>query len=156
MATDKSEPKMGIIFRIAILLIITVLGTRWALMSYFDDMARGEFHRKMGEAASPGLVSLRASERERLMSGSLPISAAMQHMATQGRANVSPDIAASASHDTAPVAGWSKMTNEVPAAMTAPPPPPPADSAAASPDAGAKLPVDAGAPARKGHGKRPQ
>jgi hypothetical protein len=155
MATDKSEPQMGLIFKIGILAVGTVIGVRGALMSYFDDMTRSEMHRKYGEIAPEALQSLRASERDRLTAGALPISVAMQHMAAQGRASVSPDIAASASRDTAPLAGWAKMPDPVPSAMTAPPPEP---VASASPDAGAKPPatVDGGAPARKGRGKRPQ
>jgi hypothetical protein len=157
MATDKSEPKVGLIFRIAFLAVVTVISVRASLMAYFDDMTRSEFHRKYGEIQPESLQNLRASERDRLTSGALPISVAMQHLATQGRVSVSPDIAASASRDTAPLAGWSKMSTDVPAPMTAPAPAPEA-VASASPDAGAKPapPPDAGAPARKGHGKRPQ
>jgi hypothetical protein len=154
MATDKSEPKVGLIFRIGFLVVGLVIATRGALMSYFDEMERGEFHRKYGEIAPEALQNLRASERDRLTAGALPISMAMQHMASQGRASVSPDVAASASRDTGPLAGWSKMANDVPAPMMAPPPEPP-PVASASPDAGAKAPsVDGGAPAHKGHGKR--
>ncbi len=155
MATDKSEPQVGLIFRIGILVVGSVLATRAGLMAYFDDMTRGEMHRKYGESVPEALQNLRASERERLTAGATPISVAMQHLATQGRAAVSPEIAASASHDTAPLAGWSKMSSDVPAAMTAPP----ADSASLAADAGAK-PGDAGAappdagPARKGRPKR--
>jgi len=156
MATDKSEPKVGLIFRIGFLAVVSVLAVRASLMSYFDDMERSEVHRKYGEIQPEALQNLRASERDRLTAGALPISVAMQHLATQGRVAVSPEIAASASRDTAPLAGWSKMSADVPSAMVAPPPAP--ETAAASPDAGAKPPppADAGAPARKGHGKRPQ
>jgi hypothetical protein len=153
MATDKSEPNMGLIFKVGLLAVVTVLGVRGALMSYFDDMERSEKHRKYGEIAPDALLSLRASERERLTTGAVPISVAMQHMATQGRATVSPEIAASASRDTAPLAGWQKMPDDVPSAMTAPPPAPEA-AASAAPDAGARPPVDGGAPARKGRGTK--
>lgn len=158
MATDKSEPKVGLIFRIGFLVVFTVLGVRASLMAYFDDLERGEFHRKYGEVQPEALQSLRASERDRLTVGALPISVAMQHLASQGRVAVSPDIAASASRDTAPLAGWSKMSAEVPSAMMAPPPAPEtAAVSSATADAGAKPPAaDAGAPARKGHGKRAQ
>jgi hypothetical protein len=155
MATDKSEPQVGLIFRIGFLVVFTVIGVRASLMSYFDDMQRSEFHRKYGEIQPEALQNLRASERDRLTVGALPISVAMQHLATQGRVAVSPDIAASASRDTGPLAGWSKMSGEVPSAMLAPPPAP-ETAPASSADAGAKPPADAGAPARKGHGKRPQ
>jgi hypothetical protein len=159
MATDKSEPRMGLIFRIGFLAVFTVIGVRASLMSYFDEIERGEFHRKFGEIQPEALQNLRASERDRLTAGALPISVAMQHLATQGRVAVSPEIAASASRDTAPLAGWSKMSADVPSAMTAPPSAPEtATASSASPDAGTKAPppADAGAPARKGHGKRPQ
>jgi hypothetical protein len=156
MATDKSEPQVGLIFRIGFLVVVTVISVRGALMAYFDDMTRGEEHRKWGEAVPAALQSLRASERDRLTAGALPISAAMQHLAAQGRATVSPEIAASASRDTAPLAGWSKMPDEVPSAMTAPPPAP-EGIVSPAPDAGSKAPapVDGGAPAHKVRGKKP-
>jgi len=83
MATDKSEPQMGLIFKIGILAVATVIAVRAGLMTYFDDITRFEMHRKYGEVVPEALQNLRASERSRLTTGPMPIGVAMQHMAAQ-------------------------------------------------------------------------
>jgi hypothetical protein len=141
MATDKSEPRVGLIFKIGFLAIVTLVVVRAALTSYFDQMASAEESRKIGQAVPHALINLRADEDQRLKSGPMPIDQAMQSIVAKGRMNVSPDIVPSASRDIAPLQGWSKLPGEVPPAMTAAPPP-------ETPDAGASpaaTPVDGGA-----------
>ena len=137
MASDKSDPRVGVILQVGVLAIVTLLATRAVLQAYFDRVERAEITRKLGTAES--LVSLRADEKERLNSGATPIDKAMQMMVARGRMNASPDIMPSASKDIAPMQGWTKLPGEVPPAMTAPPPPPPepppATSASAAPSA---------------------
>jgi hypothetical protein len=163
MATDKSEPKVGRIAGIGVLVVTLLIGIRASLITYFDHMTRDEMHRKFGEIVPEALLSLRADEKDRLTGGSMPIQTAMDHMVSQGRAAVSPDIAASASRDTAPLAGWMKMSADVPPAMLAPPPAPPsavdggaapAAVPAAAPDGGSK-PLEA-APHHKKHAPKVQ
>jgi hypothetical protein len=91
--------------------------------------------RKVGTAPADALDSVRADEKQRLASGSMPIDKAMQHLAVKGRMGASPDIMPSASRDIAPLQGWTKLPGTVPPAMTAVPAastPAPADSAAPS------------------------
>jgi hypothetical protein len=141
MAFDKSEPRVGLIFQIGLFAVVILVGIRGALISYFDDITSGEQHRKIGMVVPTALNNLHADEDQRLKGGPMPIDQAMQTIVAKGRMGASPDIMPSASKDLAPMQGWMKMPNEVPAQMTA----------AQAVDAGAPEPagstaVDAGAP----------
>lgn len=149
MATDKSEPKTGLIFRIGFLAIIILLSLRAALISYFGNMASAEEERKIGHVVPEALNDLRADEKQRLSSGSMPVEKAMQEIVSRGRM-ASPDTMPSASKDVAPLQGWTKMPGEVPPAMTAVPSVATEGSApgpsAAGPDGGTRKSTDGGAP----------
>jgi len=143
MATDKSEPRVGVIFRVGVISVLTLIGVHAALVAYFDRMARAEELRKMGEANPAALLSLRADERERLSSGPTPIEKAMHEMAAKGRAGVAPDVVPTVSKDLTPLQGWVQMPQAVPGAMTATPREvpvamPPSDGGAFAPDGAAK------------------
>ena len=144
MATDKSEPRVGLIFKVGGLSIVTLIVVHSALVSYFDRIARAEEHRKLGEAQPEALLSLRADEKARLASGSMPIEKAMQEVAAKGRKAL-PDVAPAASRDLTPLQGWQKMPAEVPPEMTAPAPPPPGLAAPPGDGGAASLATDAGA-----------
>jgi hypothetical protein len=133
--SDQSDPRVGLIFQVGVLSIITLIAIHTVLGSYFDRMNRGEIQRKVG--VPEALMSLRADEKQRLTAGAMPIDQAMQLLASKGRMNASPDIVPSASKDVAPLQGWTKLPGQVPPAMTAPPapPPPPPASASAAPSA---------------------
>jgi hypothetical protein len=134
MASDKSDPRVGLIFQVGILAIITLIVVHTTLQAYFDRMERAEIRRKVGLPES--LMSLRADEKERLTNGPMPIDKAMEMLATKGRMNASVDIMPSASRDLAPLQGWTKLPGQVPPAMTATAPPPSsAPSASAAPSA---------------------
>src|SRR5260370_19751456 len=141
MATDKSEPRIGLIFKVGALAIVTLIATHAALVTYFDRMAQGEGLRKIRSARPEPLMSVRADEKQRLSSGPVPIDKAMD-MLKQGRA-ISPDIMPSASPDTAPMQGWIKMPSEVPMPMMAAQ----ADASAPAPSAPAPA-ADPGVSAR--------
>jgi len=143
MATEKSEPNTGLILKVVVFAVVTLLLIRSGLVAYYDDAAKAEEQRKWGDAKPVALMSLRADEQQRLTSGPMPIDKAKEQMAAQGRMGVSPMIAPSISRDVAPLQGWSKMPGEAPSAMMALPEPPP--SAMASVDAG-PLASDAAAP----------
>ncbi len=139
MATDKAEPRVGLIFQVGILAIITLMASRAFLQAYFDRADRAEIARKL--VPSEQLTSLRAEENHQLSGGPMPIEHAMQMLATKGRMGASPDIMPSASKDTAPLEGWTKLPRRVPPTFgmappePAPAPPPPslvAPSASAS------------------------
>ncbi|MDP9002624.1 MAG: hypothetical protein M3O46_21250 [Myxococcota bacterium] len=121
MATDQSEPRVGVILKVAVISIGTLVAVRAALTAYFDQIAQAEEHRKYGEQAPEALTNLRSDERARLTSGPMPIDRAMQLLTTRGRKEASPDIMPSASKDMAPLQGWSKMPADVPAEMIAVP-----------------------------------
>jgi hypothetical protein len=122
MATEKSEPRSGLILRMGGLALVTLLVTHAGLGAYFDRMAKAEELRKRGNATPEALMSLRADEKARLAAGAMPIDKAMQMLADKGRMGAGPAITPTASKDVAPLQGWSKMPSEVPAQMTAPPP----------------------------------
>jgi hypothetical protein len=137
MATDKSEPRNGIIAKVAVVAIATLVVVRAGLVTYFDRIASAEEHRKLGEAKPAALLGLREDEKARLYSGPLPIDKAMQQIAAKGR-QASPEISPTASKDLAPLQGWVRMPAQVPTEMTAEPlPAAPAFGADAAKDAGA-------------------
>ena len=153
MATDKSEPHVGLIIKVGIISVLTVLAVRFALGTYFDQAAQAEELRKIGQAKPEALMELRTDEHARLMTGSVPIEQAMQDLAKKGRMSASPDIVPTASRDVAPLQGWMKMPSTVPAPMLAP-----SASPALAADAGASgAETDAGItakPADAGAGKK--
>jgi hypothetical protein len=147
MATDKSEPRVGIIAQVGVIAIVTLLIVRGVLVAYFDHMAHGEEMRKVG--SPDALISLRTDESQRLKAGAMPIDQAMQAMVSRGRMGASPDLMPSASRDIAPLQGWVKLPAEVPAAMTAPPaapPPPPAPAASSAAPGSSAAPPSSAAP----------
>jgi hypothetical protein len=119
MATDKSEPRIGLIVKVGILSIVTLGVLRVAFDTYFDHVARAEQQRKIGEAKPDGLLNLRADEKQRLSSGPTPIDKAMEDLAVRGRLGLGPEVMPKPSHDMAPLQGWVKMPAEVPSAMMA-------------------------------------
>jgi hypothetical protein len=149
MATDKSEPRTGLILRLGALAVVTLLIVHAALSAYYDHMAKAEVIRKLGTPEA--LINLRTDEKARLSAGGTPIDRAMQTLVEKGRIGAGPAIAPTVSKDVAPLQGWTKMPGDVPPAMIAPPVPTatelPADAGAAldgasamnaKPDAGAK------------------
>jgi hypothetical protein len=117
MATDSSEPRVGLIAKVGVFSIVVLLCTRSALSTYFDSMEQSEKQRKIGLVKPEALMSLRASEATRLSSGAMPIDKAMGQLASRGRMGIGPEFAPSASRDVAPLQGWAKMPSEVPPAM---------------------------------------
>lgn len=129
MATDSTQPRSGLIVRLALLAIVTLVVVHGALNAYYDRMAKAEESRKLGGTAPEALTNLRADEKGRLSSGGTPIDKAMQQLVEKGRMGAGPAIAPTVSKDIAALQGWTKMPGEVPPAMTAPPPPSPATDA---------------------------
>src|SRR5580700_5745994 len=119
MATDKSEPRVGLILKIGALAGVTLIATHATLVTYFDHMARGEEFRKIASAKPEALRSVRADEMQRLTGGPMPIDKAVQMLATHGRTGVGAEMMPKVSKDMAPLQGWVKLPGEVPAAMTA-------------------------------------
>jgi hypothetical protein len=132
MATESSDPRVGLIAQIGLLSIGTLIVIHVGMTSYFDRMARDEIYRKVGSVKPEALTNLRADEKQRLSSGSMPIEKSMQMFAAKGRMGAAPELAPSASKDVAPLQGWMQMPAEVPPTMMEPAPPPVAPSPAPS------------------------
>jgi hypothetical protein len=152
MATDSSEPRVGLIAKVGVFSIVVLLCTRAVLSTYFDFMEQAEKQRKFGLAKPEALISVRAAEATMLSSGSMPIDKAMADLANRGRMGMGPEFAPVNSKDVAPLQGWAKMPSEVPLPMLADAGPPRAtapivDAGPAAPrhDAGRASGADAGA-----------
>jgi hypothetical protein len=117
MATDKSEPRVGLILTVGLGAVVTLISLRAALSTYFDFAVQAEELRKFGEIRPVSLLNLRAQDKERLTAGAMPIDKAMDQIARQGRKSAGPDFAPIASKDTSALHGWVKMPAEVPTAM---------------------------------------
>jgi hypothetical protein len=148
MATESSEPRVGLIFKVGIFCIGLLVATRAALNTYFDFMEQAEVARKIGTAKPEALLNLRASESARLGGGAMPIDKAMAQVASRGRMGMGPEFAPSNSKDIAPLQGWAKMPNDVPPEMTAPAPDVDGGALAAIPDAGRARSTDGGVKSR--------
>jgi hypothetical protein len=147
MATDKSEPRIGLIVKVGVLSVVTLGVLRVALDTYFDHEARAEQQRKIGEAKPDGLLNLRADEKARLGSGPMPIDKAMEQLAVRGRLGLGSEVTPKMSHDMAPLQGWVKMPAEVPPTMMAA-----ADGGAeVAADGGGATVGDGGIPLSAGH-----
>ena len=144
MATEKSEPQTGLILKLGVIAVIALLLARAGLVAYFDDAARAEMQRKIGDAKPEALMSLRADEQQRLTTGPMSIDKAKDQMAAQGRMGASPMVVPSISRDVAPLQGWTKMPSDAPSAMMAPAESP--SSATMPADAGVAVSLDAAAP----------
>jgi hypothetical protein len=137
MATDQTQPRLGLIVRIGALSIIMLIVVRVSLAAYFDHIAQAEEHRKVGEAKPEGLISLRADETQRLNGGPMPIDSAMHALVQKGRMAMSPELVPTPSHDVAPLKGWVRMPAETPVVMEE-------ESDGGSEAPAAARPVDAG------------
>ena len=122
MQSDSTDPRVGLIARVAVLSIVTLAVTHYGLGAYFDDAVRAEEYRKIGSVKPEALLSARDDEKQRLTTGSMPIDKAMQQLSAKGRMGAGPDVVPSASRDIAPMQGWMQMPAEVPPIMMAPAP----------------------------------
>jgi hypothetical protein len=119
MATDKSQPRVGLILQVGALACVVLLFVHAALVSYFDHMAHGEEFRKIESAKPQSFLSVRSDEKQRLAGAAMPIDKAMQMMSTtEGRGSAGAELMPKPSMDVAPLQGWMQMPSEVPAAMT--------------------------------------
>jgi hypothetical protein len=150
MATDKTEPRVGLILKIGLFCIVLLMAVHASLTSYFNFALQGEELRKFGEIKHVALINLRAAEKDRLNGGSMPIDKAMEQVSHEGRKNAEPAIAPAQSKDVGPLSGWSKLPLEVPPAMMAASiadAGAPAEPLAVAPDAGPAQHADGGAKA---------
>lgn len=110
MAFDKSEPRVGLIFKVGTIVVVSLVGIKFGLDSYFVQMNEAVVAEKLPAVYEP-LKTLRDGEQKKLDQSPTPITAAMQQLAQVGRASAGgpADIAPQPSDDLGPITGWSKM-----------------------------------------------
>jgi len=136
MAAENTEPRSGLILQIGLFTVVSLVGIRYGLVSYFDDQMGVEYLKKVGSHKSEQLVALRAEEQKMLTGGAMPIDKAMALMARQGRDRVLPP---KPSDDMAAVQGWTQAPNPNASAMMPRTAVPAAGDPGATGDGGAML-----------------
>jgi hypothetical protein len=148
MASDDSRPKIRMLLTIGIVSVFLLLGVKFLLDSYYLDMTESYEHSLLPK---PELLDETRKEQRAAIdqgqNGAIPVSVAMQTLASKGRDNASTTIMPQPSDDIDPLKGWTKLKRDVhlpPQVLTtsAPQPlPPPAMDAgttAAAGDAGVR------------------
>jgi hypothetical protein len=152
MASDDSRPKVRMLLTIGIVSVFLLLGVKFVLDSYYLDMTESYEHSLLPKAEL--LDQTRAEQRAAIndgQNGAIPVSVAMQTLASKGRDNASSAITPQPSDDIDALKGWAKLKRDVHLppqvlTVTAPNPPPPATM-----DGGAPLIAgDAGVMAKDG------
>src|SRR6185436_20054936 len=104
MATDQSPPRHRLIFVMAAITLVSLVGLKFAFDSYFTDMFETEAKARIPKPEE--LWKLRDDEAKRLSQSPVPIDQAMQQIG-HGR-EASPLIAPQPSNDDAPMVGWAR------------------------------------------------
>lgn len=152
---ENTTPKVRMLLTIGIVSVSLLVGVKFALESYYLEMTESYEHDLLPKTTE--IEQIRAEEHDSLDKGPIPVSVAMQTLATKGRDNASPEIMPQPSDDPSPLVGWAQIKHVGPAPTLAPIPtaPPPVMMES---DAGAPAPMmatDAGAsPMRAPHGTR--
>lgn len=155
MASDQTEPRTEVIIRLAIVSVLTVVGMRYGLVSYFNTKYDEEYAVKIAGKRNGELEELRKEYEQKVVGGALPIEKAMQLVATSPRASLSEAIAPKPSDDLAPVVGWGLDPKPLPEPPVAPAPSADATDAGATATDGAAHPSPAASNPTPGHGPVP-
>jgi hypothetical protein len=118
MDTDKTQPRIGRIVFVGVVLVVALLSVREGLVSYFDTTSRAEELRKALASAPTARLAIQAAESHGLASGDLPIERAMKVLSGRGRLSTSLEIQPGFSRDVSPLMGWMQMPANVPVRMT--------------------------------------
>jgi type II secretory pathway pseudopilin PulG len=122
MAHESANPKIRVMFVIAIFSALTLGLLDQVFKSYFNMMMEEEEQEKVLGVAPAQLNQLRAAEQQRLTSAALPIDRAMRELATRGREDPAlkdlskTDITPQPSNDQGPLTGWTQLGREAGAA----------------------------------------
>jgi hypothetical protein len=156
MGHEKSDPKIGIIAKVAVIGIVSVVGTRQALISYFGYMNDREHYTKWAMQKPEELMKLREDEAKRLNAGPMPIASSMKMLVEdKGRVPGLEPKAADPMREKDTMAGWAQMPRQAPSAEPAPSAPAPSSSAPApAPSASASAAASA-VPAPSGSAPAP-
>jgi hypothetical protein len=142
MASEDSRPKIRMLLTIGIVSVLLLLGIKFVLDSYYYDMTESYEHTLLPKTVL--LDETRTQQRAAIndgTNGAIPVSIAMQTLASKGRDNASTAITPQPSDDIDALKGWAKLKKDVhlpPQVLTtsAPtPPPPPAMTDAGAPTA---------------------
>lgn len=105
MATDKSEPRIGLIVGIGLLSIVTLVGLRVLLQSYFITVTEDEQRAKVFGQPARQVQHLREAEQQQLAGGPMPIDRAVRALGEGARpAGISPQP----STDWGALQGWTQ------------------------------------------------
>jgi hypothetical protein len=147
MASDDSRPKVRMLLTIGIVAVCLLAGSKFVLDSYYLDMTESYEHSLLPKTEL--LDETRKEQHAALDKGDngIPVSIAMQTLASKGRDNASPLIVAQPSDDVDPLKGWTRLKRDVhlpPQVMTTavptpPPPPMTGDAGVTSKDGGARM-----------------
>lgn len=142
MASDNSPTRNRAILGVAVGTVGLLIGIKFALDSYFVQMAEITAHEKL--VSPEQLIAHREAEKKALAGGPMPIDQALAEVGRRGRDGLSGggvDLSPRQSDDTGALIGWSKMPKAVPQKpVDAPAPTAPAPSAPA-PDSTAPVPA---------------
>jgi hypothetical protein len=155
MATENSPPQIRIILTVAFSSVVILGALNSVFRSYYLMMTEEVEHDHLAHPTE--LIKLREGERANLTTAQLPISEAMQMLASRGRTNYAAfkdrdaDITPEASNDLGPMVGWVRAPNQAVIdqinAAAANPPPAAAVGDGGVGDAAVAAPPDAGKPA---------
>jgi hypothetical protein len=152
MASDDTTPKVRMLLTIGVVAVSLLLGVKFVLDSYYLDQTEGYEHSLLPKTEL--LTQTRTEQHAALdkgESGNIPVSVAMQTLASKGRDNASAVITPEPSEDVDPLKGWAKLPRQLhlppQVTTTTAPFPPPATDAGAPTNA-----LDAGAPALRDGG----
>jgi hypothetical protein len=146
MAHESSNPKVRVMFLVAVVSAISLGVFDQIFRSYYNAMMEEEESEKVLTVAPKQLIALRAAEQQRLTSAALPLDRAMKELAARGREDPAlkdlskADISPEASNDMGAVVGWGLLGNKAPE-----PAPAPVNDHAASSDAGTLMADGGGA-----------
>src|SRR5580704_1415962 len=115
MATEQSPPQIRIILTVAFSSVVILGALNSVFRSYYLMMTEEVEHEHLSKPEE--LLKLREGEKKNLSSAPLPISQAMQELATRGRTNYAAyvgqaDITPEASNDLGPMVGWVRAPNQ--------------------------------------------
>lgn len=113
MASDDSRPKVRMLLTVGIVSVFILLGLKFLLDSYYYDMTETYEHSLLPKTEL--LDKTRADQRAALeaQNGTIPVSVAMQTLASKGRDNASPAITPQPSDDIDALKGWAQLKHDV-------------------------------------------
>jgi hypothetical protein len=114
MATEQTAPKVRMLFTIGVVSVFLLVSIKYLLDSYYLDMTESYEHTLLPKTTARD--ELRAKQMNNIdkgQHGTIPVSVAMQMLASKGRDSVSTDITPQVSDDPSPLEGWAQLKRTV-------------------------------------------